>query len=599
MTRKGNRFIFMRQYTGISIGGGIAIAPALRLRGQEEHLTTEWPVSLEPSPHSLDQEYQRFEQACVLVAEQLQSTQARIARQVGQTEADIFLGQQALLEDPGFRQTFRQHLQQKLSAEVALQETLTAYEAQFRAMHQPLFRQRIYDLQDVWSHVLAYLVTGAGIPPVELTSPVILVGQELLPSQLAHLEWKLIRGIVTSQGGPSSHTAILARAMQIPYMYNVHQQHEIADHQIIILDGNEGLLYVNPRPDIEALYRQETKKQLSFSQPSLPGDTGLPSHRTRCGQPVTLRANASVLADIAATTAACAEGIGLFRTEILYASRPQFPTEDEQIQLYRSVLQQLKPFPVTFRTFDVGGDKQMTSFPTSPFSLSPLGWRGIRIQLDRWDLLQPQLRALLRSSPAGCLRVMFPMISTYDELQRLLALIDKEKNHLLAHSHEVAKSIAWGVMIETPSAALQIEHFAPILDFVSIGTNDLLQFLMAAERNNPRVNHLLQPTQPALLRLIQMVVQVGKQYGCQVSLCGDMAAHPMYIPLLLGLGLREFSIPPKQLAPIQQCLHQILLSDAETLAHDALYVPSSSSVFEMVQRFAYESGIAHHQPLQV
>ncbi len=577
----------MIQYTGTSVFDGVAVAPALRLQ-RKNVLSAATPGVLHPPPASPQQESQRFQRACKHVLQQLQRTYDRIVHDVGEKEAEIFLGQQALLEDPSFHSAFQKHLDVKHRAEFALQETLRSFEAKFQAMDIPLFRERIFDLQDVWSHVLAYLRTGTHHPSLHLTSPVVLVGKELLPSQLADLDWTHIKGIVTTHGGPSSHTAILASAMQIPYMYNVNQQGDIRDGQLIILDGPNELVLVNPSPELEQQYRTQLVTAQAYQEEQQarwhrthPEGLG---KQTACGTTLTLRANVSLLHDITDALAVRADGVGLFRTEIVYASRSQFPTEDDQTQLYTSVLKQMAPQPVTFRTFDLGGDKCMASYPPSTDSLSPMGWRGVRTLLDQPDLLRPQLRALLRASVAGSLRVMFPMLSTLHEWSQLQEHIQQCTADVQNEGHKIADSIEWGMMVETPSIALQIESIAPQVDFLSVGTNDLLQFLMAADRNNPRVNGLLKPSQPALLHLLQVIVQKAGLH-CSVSLCGDMAAHPRYTPLLLGLGFRELSVPPKQLPALQQGLPSLHLADAETMAQEALSLPTSQAIEKMLREF--------------
>ncbi len=563
---------------------GMAIAPAFRLSIPQDHLTTKLSISQPVS--SVRDENLRFEQACTQVAQFLEKTKLRIAREVGKDEAEVFASQQLLLQDPSFRKTFYQQLKQEQTAESALQETLTAYRVQFRTLRHPLFRQRIFDLEDVWGHVLAYLITGAGVQPIQLPHPVILIGKELLPSQLAHLDWSNIRGIITDQGGVSSHTTVLASSMHIPYISQVHEQHEIFDQELIILDGHRGLLYVNPTSGMQQTYRDAIAASSSIAIEPVPS-----TRQTQCGQHITLRSNVNILTDITDTHAVDSEGIGLLRTEMLYASRPQFPNEEEQYQLYQSILKQMSPNPVTFRTFDLGGDKQMRAFPASPSSLSPMGWRGLRIHLDRWDLLRPQLRALLRASTSGNLRVLFPMLSTYEELLHLKERIAQTRKMLIQQGYAIAENIQWGLMIETPAAALQVDQLAPSIDFVSIGTNDLMQFLMAAERGNSRVSHLLQPTQPALLRLLQIIIQATASQECSVSICGEMAAQPLYLPLLLGLGLRDLSLPPKQLPLLQQCLPHIRIHETELLVQQALQASTSAEIFHLTLEFAENNNI--------
>lgn len=581
----------MTQYSGQSVCGGIAIAPALRLVSHQNQLTPT-PTNAASST-TLEQEYQRFQRACQHVSRQLEQTYTRIANALSENEAAIFLGQQAMLEDPSFLATFQKHLEVCHRAEHALQKTLATFEAKFAAMSAPLFRERVYDLQDVWSHVLAYLVTGSDFPALHLTSPVILVGQELLPSQLADLDWSYIKGVVTAHGGPSSHTALLACAMQIPYIYNVTEQDEIQDGQTIVLDGDQAWVCIDPPHEMVCQY-QEKLDNLATQQAQETAEwhSSFPdgcTHQTACGVPLLLRTNVSLLHDIPDTLTVSSDGIGLFRTEIVFASRPEFPTEEEQTQLYESVLKQLFPQTVTFRAFDLGGDKTMLSYPASKDSISPLGWRGIRALLDQPEILKPQLRALLRASTKGSLRVMFPMLSAFEEWERLQDIIAICTEEVEQSGGEVSDLIEWGLMIETPSAAYLIDQLAPCVDFISIGTNDMLQFLMAAERNNPKVNQLLKPTQPALLRLLKNVVEQATPH-CHVSLCGDVAAQPRYLPLLLGLGLRELSVPPKQLPLLQRHLLNLTLKDAEALVQDVLPLSSSHQIEARLEDFAASQG---------
>jgi phosphotransferase system enzyme I (PtsI) len=572
----------MRQYKGLVITSSVAIGIAHRLTSSYNAFDHTSETIVDTTSLCPEREYLRFVLACQDTMRDLHLTRKQIQGIVGPEHSAIFAAQIAILEDESFIRDLRLIIeQQRISAEDALRQTLQQYEQIFLSMQRETFRQRIFDLRDVWSRVFSYLSTGSGLTSVNLRSPAIIVANDILPSQFANLPFQFVQGLVTHQDSITSHTAILAKAMNMPYITGIEGQHEITDGDLLVIDGERGILYLNPPPDITLSYHNTSRQNMPKNAQSSDtfgqfGDTT--SVLTQCGQKIILRTNVCLLPEIAGTILSGAEGIGLLRTEFLYLNRAQIPTEEEQYQFYSAVARQIAPHPVTFRSIDVGGDKRLEYLKLAPEDNPQMGYRGVRIQLEHRELLWPQLLALLRASADGAVRIMFPMLSTHEELLAMLALVDQARTEISRRGQAQAACVPIGIMIETPAAALMSEHLTPLVDFLSIGSNDLSQFVMAADRNHPGLQYLLHPLQPALLHLIASVVNTAHKFTRPISICGEMAHNPTCIPLLLGLGLRELSVPPVQISNVKGLLQQISIDQCTLLAQQALSLPSAHDI---------------------
>ncbi|MCB9643768.1 MAG: phosphoenolpyruvate--protein phosphotransferase [Myxococcales bacterium] len=571
---------------GIPVSRGIALEKAYILPLEED--ATQVQVGKSDSRETepvLEEERKRFQEACEHVACHLRDTRARVAARLGENEAEIFEAQLLLLEDDVFLEAFEEELTKgKLLAEDALRRALACCEGIFLAMESVELRQRVVDLRDVWRHVLSFLQSGRGVERLTLSEDVILVGRELYPSFLANLELAHVKGIVTERGGAASHITVLAHAMNIPYIIGTPElSRHIQQGDPIALDGEQGEVYICPDQETTARLGQ-AKMDWMERLHALRRFDALPA-KTLCGQEMTLRANVGFLREIDDCKKNAVQGVGLFRTEFLYMGRDALPSEEEQYALYRRIVEDMAPELVTFRTLDIGGDKRLASFPLPMESNPHLGWRGVRISLDHYELLLPQFQAMLRAGLHGRLRIMIPMLSAYEELQAVRQLFQEAQDGLRKRGVPFAEDVPLGIMVETPAAALSLSHWAREVDFLSVGTNDLIQFLMAADRNNARVNHLFSPMQPSLLRLLQIIVNAAQEAKIPLSLCGEMAGKPLFLPLLLGLGFRELSMSPRQVGAVKRRMRLIRVEETDALMADIWGLPSSAQVYARLKAF--------------
>ena len=428
-----------------------------------------------------------------------------------------------------------------VNAEHALKETSDMFITMFEQMDNEYMRERAADIRDVAKRLLSHLLNVEIVNPSMITEKVIIIAEDLTPSDTAQLNREFVKGFTTNIGGKTSHSAIMARTLEIPAVVGTKEATKlIQDGDIIIVDGFKGEVHINPTPDVIATYENE---QLKYEQQKAEW-TKLVDEKTTTadGHYVELAANIGTPEDLEGVINNGGEGIGLYRTEFLYMGRNQLPTEEEQFEAYKKVLQGMSGKPVVVRTLDIGGDKELP-YLNLPKEMNPfLGLRAIRLCLEEQDIFRTQLRALLRASSYGNLKIMFPMIATLDEFRQAKAILEEEKQELLTNNINVATTIEVGIMVEIPSTAILADQFAKEVDFFSIGTNDLIQYTMAADRMNERVAYLYQPYNPAILRLVKMVIDASHNEGKWTGMCGEMAGDEIAIPLLLGLGLDEFSM---------------------------------------------------------
>ncbi|WP_338751825.1 phosphoenolpyruvate--protein phosphotransferase [Bacillus sp. FJAT-52991] len=543
---------------GIAASSGIAIAKAFRLESPE--LNVNKTVITDPAA-----EIARFEQAIATSISDLEIIKEHIHKQLGEEQAAIFAAHLLVLSDPELIHPIKEKITfEQVNAEFALNEVSSKFIDLFESMEDAYMRERADDIRDVTKRVLSHLLHVNSTDLKTITEEVIIVAKDLAPSDTAQLNRQFVKGFTTDNGGRTSHSAIMARSMELPAVVGTKRGTTRIQHgDIIIIDGIDGKVIVNPTAQTMKVYKEkklayEAKKaewaQL-IHQPTTSTD----------GHFVELAANIGTPEDVKSALENGAEGIGLYRTEFLYMGRDTFPTEEEQFEAYKTVLEHMKGKPVIVRTLDIGGDKELP-YLSLPQEKNPfLGFCAIRFSLSMQDMFRTQLRALLRASTYGHLKIMFPMIATLSEFRQAKTILLEEKDKLQAEGIEVAEQIDIGIMVEIPSTAIMADLFAKEVDFFSIGTNDLIQYTLAADRLNESVAYLYQPYHPALLRLIKHVIDAAHKEGKWVGMCGEMAGDELAIPILLALGLDEFSMSATSILKARsQILH---LSKADWSKH--------------------------------
>jgi phosphotransferase system enzyme I (PtsI) len=538
----------------------------------------------------VEPEVKRFEQSLVRTRQQITEVQRRVSETMSSNEADIFDAHLLMLEDRVLiEEVIKIIREQKVSAEFAFHTAAEKYIAVLENVDDEYLRERAADLRDLTGRVLDVLLDVKDAFDIKhITEPCILAGHDLSPSMTAQLDRKFVLGFVTDIGGKTSHTAILARSLDIPAIVGaktVSEELETGDYAL--LDGYNGTVIVNPTDQTLFEYGQLAKIKASLDeklrevqhQPAVTLD----------GKTIHLSANIEDQHDVEAVLAHGAEGVGLFRTEFLFINRDRLPTEDEQYEVYRQVADALKPHSVIIRTLDLGGDKFASHLQLAR-ELNPfLGWRAIRFCLAQPDMFRAQLRAILRASAGGNVRMMYPMISGLDELNQANALVENCKAALRAEKIPFAENLEIGVMIEIPSAALIADALAKKVKFFSIGSNDLIQYTLAADRTNEKVSHLYEPTHPAILRLIKMTVDAAHANGIWAGVCGEVAGDPVLTPLLLGLGVDELSAAPGVLDQVKYIIRRVKLDEARQLAEFALASESPTEIFARCVEFARQT----------
>jgi phosphotransferase system enzyme I (PtsI) len=567
--------------TGIAASSGIAIAKVYRLASSSYE-----PVrTIVPEPKL---EEQRFRHAVEQAAEELESLRVLTESRLGAQKAEIFEAHALLLEDPDFIDVIIERIAQKnINAEYALHEVAQSFIEMLLGMDNELLRERAADVRDVSGRIMSHL---RGVPyttVANISEEIILVAEDLSPSDTAQLNPDYVRGFITEVGSRTSHSAIMARSLGIPAIVGAGAAAGgISGGDTVILDAVEGRIIVNPGAEEMLAYEQKKEQydrhRLELAklkdQATVSGD----------GHRVELAANIGSVEDLQKVLDNGAEAIGLFRTEFLYMGRNSFPTEDEQFSIYKHVLEKMADKPVIIRTLDIGGDKELPYLKLPAESNPFLGLRAIRLCLERQDLFRTQLRALLRSSPYGQLKIMFPMIAVMDELLEAKRLLQEEKEKLIQEGLPVSDTLEIGIMIEIPAAALAADVFAKEVDFFSIGTNDLIQYTMAADRMNETVSYLYQPCHPSILRLIKMVIDAAEREGKWVGMCGEMAGDEAAIPLLLGLGLHEFSMSASSILPARALIRRLSRAEWTVHASKALTFGSQNEIKTYVEKLMKE-----------
>ncbi|MEH1858580.1 MAG: phosphoenolpyruvate--protein phosphotransferase [Nostoc sp.] len=563
------------ELSGIAASPGVAIAPVVSY--QPTHVAiTEYHVD-DP-----DIEWQRLQAAINTARQEIQAVFSQASLQIGDAEAAIFDAQLLFLEDPVLLSAAHQRiLDNHINAEAAWQAVVEEVATSYRALEDSYLQERVDDVVDVGQRVLR-LLAGNAAANLHLESPAILVATDLTPSDTAGLDPTKVLGICTTSGSATSHSAIIARTLGIPAVLGVDAQVlHLADGTLMALDGESGRAWVEPESDILDLL---TAKQSAWQ--TAQQEARATAHQpaiTRDGRQVSVFANIGSINDVQVAVASGAEGVGLLRTEFLYLDRTSAPTEEEQLLVYQAIAQVLDNRPLIIRTLDVGGDKPLAYLRVGLREANPfLGWRGIRFCLDHLDLFKTQLRAILRASVGHQIKIMLPMIATVTEVRAAKVILSEVQAELNQAGISFDATMKVGIMVEVPSAVAIADQLAAEVDFFSIGTNDLSQYVMASDRTNPRVANLVDALHPAVLRMVQQIIQAAHAAGISVGLCGELAADTLATPILLGLGLDELSVNPQSIPRVKQAIARLSIVESEAIAASALQQDSAEHVRELI-----------------
>jgi phosphotransferase system enzyme I (PtsI) len=562
--------------SGIAASPGIAIAKAYLLQSDQ------WQVE-KIIIADADAELIRFDQAIAKTEQDLQKLKIKTAAELGEAKSEIFDAHLSILKDPELIDSIKDKISdEKTNAESALEEVSQMFIGMLEEMDDERLSARAADLRDISKRILKHLINKGDESSQVYFEEVIIVANDLTPSDTAELDLRYVKGFITDIGSRTSHSSILARSMEIPAVVGAADVSKtIQPDMLLILDGFTGELIVDPSEEVLAQYRQK-KLEHAEEKAESAKFTNLTTV-TKDGFELELAANIGRVEDVQGALENGAEAVGLFRTEFLFMDRKTMPSEEEQFKIYKYVLEKMHPKPVIIRTLDIGGDKQLPYLKLAEEMNPFLGVRAIRLCLDQPELFRTQLRALLRASEYGHLKIMFPMIAILSELRQAKKMLNEEKAALLENGVAVSDHIELGIMIEIPAAAIMADQFAKEIDFFSIGTNDLIQYTMAADRMNERVSYLYQPYHPSILRLIHMVVKAANQEGKWVGMCGEMAADPIAVPILLGMGLKELSMSAASIPSTRALLSKINRSDCSQVIADILSLETEEQVEQLVK----------------
>ena len=568
----------MLKLKGIAASQGISFAKAYVF--VEPDLTVK-EVKIE----DVAAEIKRFEDAIEASKKELTIIKENALASLGADKAAVFEAHLLILDDPEFIGTVKTDIESKvINAEYAFKETSDMFISMFEAMDNEYMKERAADIRDVSKRILAHLL-GVDLPnPSLIDEEVIVIAEDLTPSDTAQLNKKYVKGFATNIGGRTSHSAIMARSLEIPAVVGTSSiTEDVKNGDILILDGLDGVVLVNPDEATTAEYKEKHAK--FEAQKAEWAKLVTEKSVTKDGYEVILAANIGTPADLEGVKNNGGEAVGLYRTEFLYMGRDQLPTEDEQFEAYKAVLEGMGDKPVVVRTLDIGGDKELP-YLDLPKEMNPfLGFRAIRLCLEEKDLFRTQLRALLRASVYGKLCVMFPMIATVQEFRAAKALFLEEKEKLVAEGVAVSNDIELGIMVEIPSTAVIADIFAKEVDFFSIGTNDLVQYTMAADRMSEKVSYLYQPYNPAILRLVKNVIEASHKEGKWTGMCGEMAGDSLAIPLLLGMGLDEFSMSATSILQARSQIKNLTLAEMKELVEKAVMCATTEEVLALIEEY--------------
>lgn len=561
--------------SGIAASSGIAIAKAYRLI--EPELSVE-----KRSIEDVEAEVTRFKEAIQKSTSELEIIRNKAEQDLGADKAAIFDAHLLVLSDPELLNPVQDKIKsENINAESSLHEVASMFITMFEQMDNEYMKERAADIRDVTKRALSHLL-GIHIPnPSMIAEEVIIIAEDLTPSDTAQLNPMYVKGFTTDIGGRTSHSAIMARSLEIPAVVGTKTvTASIENGDLVIIDGLNGEVHINPTPELVQQY-EEMQKKYALQK----AEWAKLVHEqtvTKDGHQVELAANIGTPKDLDGVHKNGGEGIGLYRTEFLYMGRNEMPSEEEQFEAYKTVLEGMAGKSVVVRTLDIGGDKELP-YLQLPKEMNPfLGYRAIRLCLNEQEIFRIQLRALLRASIYGNLKIMFPMIATLTEFREAKAVLEEVRQELLEKDIPVAEKIEIGIMVEIPSTAVMADIFAKEVDFFSIGTNDLIQYTMAADRMNERVSYLYQPYNPAILRLVKMVIDAAHKEGKWAGMCGEMAGDEVAVPILIGLGLDEFSMSATSILKARSLIRKLSLEEMKKLSQDVLVMDTNEQVKEAV-----------------
>lgn len=566
----------MRTLRGIGASRGVAIGPAFRFREVDlnfDRRTVENP----------EHEWERLEDALEEARRQLIALQGKAGRSAGDQEAALFGAHAEMLEDPELLNVVRESVSEdRLNAEAAFSDAIESYARALESLESEYMRARAADVRDVGQRVLRILLDHRQSPTEDLKHPSIILARDLTPSDTMLLDRSLVLGFCTAEGGATSHTAILARGLGLPAIVGAGRDVlTISDGETLVLDGTAGTVLV--APDDETIAEYEQRRERTAGALKSAREKAREPAVTRDGRQVEVVANIGNVKEARDAIEAGAEGVGLLRTEFLYLERDRLPSEEEQYEAYRAVTDVFGNLPVVLRTLDIGGDKQLPYLDLSHEMNPFLGVRAIRLCLARPSLFRPQLRAALRAGAGRNLKIMFPMVAEVSEIREARGMLEECRAELMEEGRTVADGVQVGIMVEVPAAALMARHLAAEVDFFSIGTNDLTQYTMAADRTNAGVASLVSGFQPAVLRLVRDTIAAAHDQGKWVGLCGELGGEPLAIPILLGLDLDEFSMAPSAIPLAKQIIRQLSLDETKRVAQEALGLDSAQAVRELIR----------------
>ncbi len=561
---------------GVAAAPGLACAPALVWK--KEALQIPRHSGKDP-----EVEQKRLERAIRSAGAEIEALSKRLTEQGLAEEAALFDAHLLLMNDRALHKKIRQALEEGIDAEAAWVDSIDQFARQLESLSDETLALRAADLRDIGERVVRILMGKNRDAINTIQKPSIIVAQDLTPSETAAMDKTRTLGFCTAEGGPTSHTAILAKALGIPAIVSLGQEIlDLQDDTLILIDGNSGEVIVAPDEATRAEFEKRLEQETEKSQEQLKG-AHLPAV-TRDGHTVEVVANIGGVDDAVKALEYSAEGVGLLRTEFIFLKRKTEPGEEEQLSSYKNILKIMGKRPVVVRTIDVGGDKEIPYLDLGKESNPFLGWRAIRLCLARPDFFKTQLRALLRASPGHDLRIMFPMIATLQEVRQARELLDEARREVESKGQPIADQIQVGIMIEIPSAVVLANQFAREVDFFSIGTNDLTQYTLAADRTNPKVSHLSDHCHPAIVRQIQSTTEAAHRAGIWVGVCGEMAGDPDAIPILLGIGVDELSMSPALIPQAKSLIRKWEHRKARALVDEVVKLESAEAVRRQVQR---------------
>lgn len=568
----------VRTYKGTGVSPGIAIGRALIL---ERDVGSVYRVPVADS--EVPKEVRRLSEAMEKTRVALGELKAKVSRSIGDEYASIFDAHAMILGDPTFcDQIVKKIEDEKINAEWALQTVKDELEARFASFDDEYLRDRGADISDVAESVLKNLLGIAHHDLSEISHDVVILAEDLTPSDTIHFNRRPIVGFATATGGRTSHTSIIAKSLFMPAVIGVPRLTELIDNdELVIVDGYEGTVVVNPTPALVEEYRSRETRHEEHERKLL--ENRDLAAVTRDGVTLSLLANIELVEEMGDAIKYGAEGIGLYRSEFLFISKsPGLPNEEEHFEAYCRLAKEMAPHPTVIRTFDLGGKKLARDVIGTKEDNPVLGLRGLRLCMKHRDLFRTQLRAILRASAFGDIKIMFPLVSGVQELRQAKALVRELKGELDKEGKKYDPDVEIGIMIEVPAAAMIADILAQEADFFAIGTNDLIQYSLAIDRGNENVSYLYEPLHPALLRLLKFVIESGKKAGIPVSMCGEMASDPLYAVVLVGLGLERFSMNPSNIPVVKNVIRSLRLKDCRKIVEAALEKATAQEIEEYV-----------------